>query len=124
MKNKYLAIVTSVALLFLAGCASTNKNQYHWEEYEPLVYKTHISPDEVPPLLQIEMLEADIAKAYKNKKFVAPGVYAHLGLMYAAAGNKELAVTALNKEKELFPESATFIDGLLERSIKNKEVFK
>lgn len=124
MKNKYLTTAAGVVLLFVAGCASTDKNQYHWEEYEPLVYKTHISPDEAPPLLQIEMLEADIAKAYKNKKFVAPGVYAHLGLMYAAAGNKELAVTALNKEKELFPESTKFIDGLIERSFNNKEVTK
>lgn len=114
MKNKVLAIFTAV--LLFSGCASNN-TQYYWGEYESLVYKTHHTPGEVPPSIQIEQLQTDIEKAQAVGKPIPPGVYAHLGLMYAANGNKELALASLTKEKELFPESSTFIDGLIKRSL-------
>lgn len=116
MKNKLL--ITCIAVFLFSGCAS-NDTQYFWGEYENLVYKTHHMPGEVPPSLQIEQLQIDIEKAQAAGKPIPPGVYAHLGLMYAANGNKELALASLTKEKELFPESATFIDGLIQRSLTN-----
>jgi hypothetical protein len=116
MKNKVLTIFT--VLLFISGCASNN-TQYYWGEYENLVYKTHHTPGKVPPSVQIEQLKTDIEKAQAAGKPTPPGVYAHLGLMYAANGNKALALASLRKEKELFPESAKFIDGLIKRSLTN-----
>jgi hypothetical protein len=116
MKNRILAIVVTVILF--SGCASNN-SQYYWGEYEGLVYKTHHTPGEVPPSIQIELLQTDIEKAAAVGKPIPPGVYAHLGLMYAANGNKELALASLTKEKELYPESSTFIDGLIKRSLNN-----
>ena len=116
MKNKLL--IFCAAILFFSGCAS-NDNQYYWGEYENLVYKTHHTPSEVPPSLQITQIQADIEKAAAAGKPIPPGVYAHLGLMYAADGNKALALAALAKEKELFPESSRFIDGLIKRSFTN-----
>jgi len=116
MKNKVLG--TLAAVLLFTGCVSNN-TQYYWGEYENLVYKTHHTPGEVPPSIQIEQLQTDIEKAQAAGKPIPPGVYAHLGLMYAANGNKELALASLTKEKELFPESSTFIDGLINRSLTN-----
>lgn len=118
MKMENKIIVICVTALLLAGCAST-ETQYYWGEYEDLVYKIHHTPSEVPPNVQIEKLLADIDKAGASGKPVPPGIYAHLGLMYAADGNKELALQSLIKEKELFPESAVFIDGIIQRSITN-----
>jgi hypothetical protein len=109
-------VILCITVLLLVSCAS-NKNQYYWGEYEDLIYKTHHTPSEVPPSEQIETLLADIDKAEAFGKRVPPGVYAHLGFMYAADGNKELALQSLIKEKELFPESATFINGIIQRSI-------
>lgn len=114
MKKTLLSLCA--ATLLITGCAS-NDTQYYWGEYEDLVYKTHHTPGDVPPTVQIEKLQTDIEKADAAGKPVPPGVYAHLGLMYAASGNKELAISSLTKEKELFPESAKFIDGLIQRSI-------
>lgn len=114
MKKSLIRIFT--ATLLISGCAS-NDTQYYWGEYENLVYKTYHAPGDVPPMAQIEILQTDIEKAEVVGKPVPPGVYAHLGLMYAASGNSELALAALTKEKELFPESAIFIDGLIQRSI-------
>jgi hypothetical protein len=116
MKMEPNKVILCITVLLLAGCAS-NKNQYYWGEYEDLVYKNHHIPGDVSPSVQIETLLADIDKAEASGKRVAPGVYAHLGFMYAADGNKELALQSLIKEKELFPESATFIDGIIQRSI-------
>jgi hypothetical protein len=116
MKNKIVIICATI--LLLVGCAS-NESQYYWGEYEGLVYQTHHTPSEVPPSVQIEKLRADIDKAEASGKPVPPGIYAHLGFMYAADGNKELALQSLMKEKELFPESAVFIDGIIQRSMTN-----
>jgi len=116
MKNYLLLTFSMLLAILLSGCVSTNQ-QYHWGEYEALVYKTHIEPGEVPPLVQIEKLQTDIQKAEASNKPVLPGLYAHLGLMYAATGDRALALASLEKEKELFPESAVFINGLIERSL-------
>lgn len=103
------------AALLLSGCATTY-TQYYWGDYESLIYQTYHSPNDVPPSVQIDKLNIDIEKAQTAGKPVPPGLYAHLGLMYAADGNKELAIAALTKEKELFPDSGKFIDGLIQRS--------
>ncbi len=103
--------------LLLAGCASV-KTQYYWGDYEELIYETYHNPEEVPPSIQIEKLNIDIEKAQAVGKPVPPGLYAHLGLMYAANGNRELAIVALTREKELFPESTKFIDSLIRNSKK------
>lgn len=118
MRNHFI-IKASLGLALLSGCSSNN-NQYYWGEYEALVYQTHIEPGEATPRVQIEKLLADIQQAENVNKPVLPGVYAHLGLMYAANGDKSLALESLNKEKALFPESAVFIDGLIKRSLKQK----
>lgn len=118
--KKYLIIAfMGIGLAALSGCA-TNKTQYYWGEYENLVYQTHIKPEEASPFIQIEKLQADIQKAEAANQSIPPGLYAHLGLMYAANGDKSLALDSLNKEKELFPESTQFIDGLINRSVNNK----
>ena len=119
MKNYLVIALMGLALTVLSGCA-TNKSQYYWGEYENLIYQTHIKPEEALPIVQIEKLQMDIQKAEAANKPVPPGLYAHLGLMYAANGDKSLALDSLNKEKELFPESTLFIDGLINRSINNE----
>lgn len=114
---KKLLITTCLAII-LTGCAS-NQSMYYWGEYESLLYKSFHTAGEATPDIQISQLEEDIEKAKAKGKKIPPGIYAHLGLMYAAAGNQSLAMEALEMEKSLFPESATLIDGMIERSIKS-----
>ncbi|MGJ8690955.1 MAG: DUF4810 domain-containing protein [Thalassotalea sp.] len=119
MKVLPFKLIAGVCIVLLSGCASNN-TQYHWGQYESLVYKGHIKPEEVSAIVQIDILETDIEQAKAENKPVPPGVYAHLGLMYAASGQKDLALSSLAKEKELFPESTVFINGLIERASANK----
>ena len=73
------------------------------------------------PNIQIERLEADIIEANAYGLKVSPGLYAHLGFMYASIGNTDLAIDAFTQEKTLFPESAKFIDGMMSRAFKGNK---
>lgn len=100
----------------LSGCETTGHDQYYWGSYENLLYTMYLEPGKAPPSLQISKLEKDIQKATSRGKVVPPGVYAHLGLMYAANGNIASSVEAFNTEKTLYPESQVLIDGMLKRA--------
>ncbi len=105
-----------LCLVLLSGCCASRQSMYYWGDYEPLIYDMYVNPGMADPATQIEKLTATIQKAQSVDKPVPPGLYAHLGLMYAREGNLGLAAEALNEEKLHFPESATFIDGLMKRA--------
>lgn len=114
------AVMVMVALLFLAGCAG-KQTHYHWGEYESIVQSMYVEPGSQDPATQIEKLTTDIQQAENKGKPVAPGIYAHLGFMYAIDGKVELSTAAFEQEKALYPESAIFIDGMLKRANMSKE---
>jgi hypothetical protein len=60
-------------------------------------------------------LAREIKRSEENHRRVPPGKHAHLGYLYAQAGQTELARLHFRAEKKLFPESAVFMDRLLER---------
>ena len=101
-------------LVVLSGCA-TSKPMYYWGEYEDLVYSMYVEPGEADPGTQVIKLTEDIQKAHDSGLNVPPGVHAHLGYMQYLQGNTSLGLHEFEVEKELYPESAIFIDGLLER---------
>ena len=110
--TKYLLIIT---VLLVAGCASNNKQIYAWGQYEDLVYEFHNSESTVEPQKQIELLTQSISGAKVKNKKEAPGIYAHLGMLYSSVGEADKAIAALEEERNLFPEAATFINGMLKR---------
>lgn len=110
-----------VSALVMTGCANRQPNMYYWGEYETLIYNMYIEEGTAEADVQIEKLTTDIGKARDAGKKVPPGVYAHLGFMYASKGNVNLAVDAFNQEKALFPESAKFIDGMMDRAFKGRK---
>lgn len=109
-----LSISLLVVPFLLAGCA-TKQETFYWGEYEGLVYEMY-APDggsDVPK--HISTLSEDINKAQAEGKLVAPGIHAHLGYMFALAGNLSEAKAAFLVEKDNFPESSVLIDGMLTR---------
>lgn len=109
----YLAFFAFAVLL--CGCVS-NGDQYYWGQYEALIYKQYHRPGEATPEVQIQQLLQDIQRAESLGKPIAPGVFAHLGYMYAAQGKTDLAIEALLQEKALYPDSARFVDGMISRA--------
>ncbi|WP_440906018.1 DUF4810 domain-containing protein [Catenovulum sp. SX2] len=111
VKNTLLAFVA----LLSVGCATKDNRQYYWGNYETIIYGHHLKQEDFPAQVQIQQLTKDIEKAQTIGKPVAPGVYAHLGMLYANIGDRDLALAALTKEKELYPDSTLLIDGLVTR---------
>ncbi len=112
--SSLLALVV-LSTILSSGC-QTRPNLYHWGSYENLLYNMYSNAGDAEPNLQIERLTKDIELALKSGRKTPPGVHAHLGFMYAATGNADMAKQAFEQEKELFPESSHFIDGMMKRA--------
>jgi len=109
---KKYGLILSIPLL-LGGCAA-DQSLYYWGslgEYRETVYQ-HLN-ETIPADEEIQRVSKIIAKAKESEKGVAPGMYAHLGMLYAQQGQQTLAQEAFNQEKKLFPESSHFIDYLI-----------
>ncbi|WP_288013592.1 DUF4810 domain-containing protein, partial [Diaphorobacter sp.] len=62
---------------------------------------------------QVAKLEEAQQKIEQRGQALPPGYRAHMGMLYAKAGQDEKSVAALTAEKTTFPESASFMDFLL-----------
>lgn len=119
MKNILKVLVIGlVSVLLIAGCAPGHKDMYYWGEYENMLNDMYSNPGNTGLDVQIEKLNTDIQQAADAGKPSPPGVYAHLGFLYASQGDITQAKKAFNIEKKLFPESATFINGMMKRAFK------
>lgn len=93
----------------IAGCSTPT--MYYWANYEPAVYQ-HFTKDSSPQE-QIALLQKDLAQAKTQKKGVPPGLHAHLGMLYMQTGQESDALAHFAQEKSLYPESARYIDFLI-----------
>lgn len=96
----------------LAGCTSTH---YDWGRYEDSVYLVTRQPDGFDLAAEIDSLEKQLEKSAAKQRPVPPGLHAHLGYLHSVAGNGAAARQHFETEKELYPESARFMDHLLTR---------
>jgi hypothetical protein len=113
--GKFLALL--LFGLSLGGCVS-NQDMYYWGDYENIVRQSYIEPGVMDAQTQIEKLTADLQQAEASGKKIAPGLYAHLGVLYATQGKDGESKAALLQEKTLFPEAGVLIDGMLARADK------
>lgn len=111
----WLKTALMMTCIVLSACETT-PNLYYWGSYERLLYDMYNKPGAATAELQIDELSTDIERAENSGQKMAPGVHAHLGLMYAAVGNMPAAEAAFSNEKRLYPESATLLDGMLQRA--------
>ena len=105
------------AALVLTGCAN-NSSRYVWGGYDSTVYSVtaglgNDGTEDVETLIQLA--ERDLERATVSEKLIPPGLHAHLGLLYSLRGDLSLAVAAFEAEMDLYPESRTFLTGVIER---------
>ena len=98
-------------LIIVTGCQVTEP-QYYYGTYANNVYG-FFKADEVSIDDQILALEEVVSQAESMGKPIAPGIHAHLGMLYFESGNAEKGVVHLQHERALFPESQHYIDFLL-----------
>lgn len=100
-----------LATVFLSGCVSQNQSLYYWDGlYAKSVYEYINQDGDINE--QIANLEKLIQKSYEKNRPVAPGVYAHLGLLYSNLGDNAKFISYLDKEAEIYPESRKYIEFL------------
>ncbi len=108
------AALALIAVATLAACAQTTQPLYSWETYPRQQYvfllREGVSPDQ-----QIKEIEAHAEKARAANLALPPGLRAHLGMLYLSTGNPGRAAEMWNAEKTAFPESAPYMDQLLQR---------
>lgn len=104
-------ILPACVLLTLSACKTTESLYYHGE-YNKAVY-AYLKADDSSLDEQIANMQKIIQSAETAGKPVAPGIHAHLGLLYFDNGNVQLGEQHFEVEKALFPESSTYLDMLL-----------
>ena len=103
-----------LGLLLLSSCTQ-QQTIYRWGVYESLLYNMYAKPGKADPGTQVATLAEDIERTQAEGQRVPPGVHAHLGYMYYLQGRIADAQAEFETERHLFPESSTFIDGILRR---------
>ena len=104
--------IASLLIVTLTGCAG-NPSLYRWGVYEDLIYQSYRG--ESDPLTDAARLAEDVARTDAEGLAVPPGGHAHLGYLYYNQGDLGLARTHFDRELRLYPESASFINGILRR---------
>lgn len=99
--------------LFLTACANQKNRLYQWGSYENMVYESYHEPGKYSSQSQIIEMEKDLEKARAANKSLPPGHYAYLGYLYFQSGQLDKALTALQTEKTIFPESTIYMDRLI-----------
>jgi hypothetical protein len=106
----------AVAVL-LTGCAASSPPPlYQWTGYQPAVYD-YLSRDK-DAQQQLDALEKALQEIRANGAMPPPGFHAQLGMLYASVGKDGPAMEQFGAEKELFPESSTYMDFLMKNKTK------
>jgi hypothetical protein len=112
-KSIWLSAALSIVSA-LAGCATNSTPPlYQWTGYEPQVYEYFKGTS--APQAQIQALENALEKIRAKGEVPPPGFYAHLGMLYASTEKYQQAEEAFAAEKQLFPESSTYMDFMLKK---------
>lgn len=107
-------VIGLFSALFLTACATTPP-LYSWGQYEEIVYSGYKNPGSSDPVTDGDLLAADIERTESAGLRVAPGVRLHLGYLLYSQGRDAEARNMFEMERQMFPESAVFVDGLLSR---------
>jgi hypothetical protein len=103
-----LPLIVTVALL-LGGCVTS---RYKWGAYDPALYAYYKDPTRQAELETA--LDAIVKEAEKTGSLIPPGVYGEYGYLLLQQGKTAEATALFQKEKEHWPESAVFMDHMIQ----------
>ena len=110
-------VLCFVLCVLLQACASAPSTLYDWKDYPDRTHdylRSHgYASDSGNANDALKAMQHELTDFQDGRLRAPPGYYAHLGLLYARQGDLAHYTQALESEKTLFPESAPFIDYLL-----------
>lgn len=110
MTHKKMLMVV-IAAMGLAACSSGPK--YNWGNYQETLHDYYADPAGGPAYAAD--LDGILAAESKGKK-VPPGIYAEAGYMALSQGDTQRAVDLFTREKNAWPESATFMEKAIQNA--------
>ena len=114
-RSRQLMACGVLIVFLLGGCVTPEPPLYRWGEYENLIYRGYKNPGGSDPVNDSILLAEDMARTEAEGMQVPPGVRIHLGYLYFEQGRTDEARALFEMEREVFPESRVFVDGLLAR---------
>jgi hypothetical protein len=110
----FRALSLLLLLGLLCGCASSSL--YEWGNYDQWLYENYKNPkDDEELYVDLTALITEYESRKKpNTKPMAPGLYAEYGFLLMRRGENSRAIEYYNKEKALWPESAVFMDSMIQ----------
>lgn len=105
----------ALATVLLAGCVTPQPPLYRWGDYQDIIYAGYKNPGSSDPVTDGELLAADMARTEAEGQQIPPGVRIHLAYLYFEQGRDNEARALFALEKQAFPESTVFVDGMLAR---------
>lgn len=107
-----------ILLFFLCvafvSCTTTS-SLYGWDNYVDTSYKYYKKQTPKAKEALMKTYEAMINHPRGSRKTVPPGICAEYGYFLLQNGKKDQGLAMLQKEKELYPESAVFMDRLIKQ---------
>ena len=102
--------------LFFASCATNYKTLYNWDAYSSQTYKYIKGGEEEDTEKLFEVYQKVIdGQEGTIRETIPPGVCADYGYLLIKAGKIQEGKELLLKEKELYPESARFVDSVIRK---------
>jgi hypothetical protein len=98
------------ALSLVSACAPTSR--FEWGGYEGALFAYSKHPESREAYRQSLKQAIDAGKTGNR---LAPGLYAELGFLSLEDGDRVAAETFFNQEMSAFPESTTFLKGVMAR---------
>lgn len=109
-----ICLPLTAAAMLVTGCAANSPPPlYQWTGYQPAVYD--YLKGEKAPQEQIDALEKALQEIRGKGHMPPPGFHAQLGMLYASVGKGGQAMQEFEAEKELFPESSTYMSFLMKK---------
>lgn len=106
-------LISLLLLLALVGCGPPSI--YVWGNYQDLLYASYLEPGSVDVQDEIGQVSEQIERTEQSGKLVPPGLRAHLAALLFQTGDRIGSASMFLAEKEAFPESAVFVNGMIER---------
>ena len=112
MNNKLLGALVGAALL--SGCA-TNNQLYQWGDYEETLFVYFHEPEVRDAMLANYYVFVNNAATgtSKNKKPLAPGLFAEAGTFMLEQGDSDAAIRFYQLEANTWPESRHLMNTLI-----------
>ena len=107
MRGPVVALLGAAAL---SGCA-TESGLYRWGGYDDALYSHYKNPQDRAAF--VKRLKTIVLEAEQSGRKVPPGIYAEYGYALYEEGQYDQAATYFQKERDLWPESRTFMEKML-----------